>query len=986
MTPLPSEFSTPDSRPSGRKRGRPGALPLLFAFLALAMPAAAQQTGRIAGRVTDATSGAPLGEVQVYLPGTGLGTLTRATGQFLILNAPVGVHELRAERIGLGTVSRQITVAAGQAVEANLTMSAQALGLDEIVVTGAAGASRRREIGNSITQIRADNLAGRPASVANLLQASAPGLDINAQGGELGAAQKIRIRGNNSITQGNNPIIYVDGVRIRSEPLKKVEGVDHPNHSTNRQLSPLEGINPNDIERVEVISGPAATTLYGTDAGNGVIQIFTKKGMAGAPTWTLETQQGAVWGRKFGTDLVPYYRLDPWLKTGHTQRYSVSVRGGGEDLQYLLSGQKTDDEGIVPNEYMKVWSGRGNFTFTPAQNLQIQSNNNWVNQWNKAISTSNAMGLGHNVYRGDANYLSNGSYDAVKVILDYDFQDRVDRGTTGGTITYSPLADFTNRLTIGYDFTNMEQRSIRPFGFPLLPEGALLNHTWQNRLLNFDYVGTYRFDVTSSLRSSFSWGGQAVGDEDRTLRLWGMDFPGAGEPTITSAAIKTSWEERQKVWNAGFFAQNVFDVANRYFITLGMRVDGNSAFGSGFGLQMYPKASLTWVTSDEGFWNPSWGQVKVRSAYGRAGRAPGAFDATRTWTAAGHRGQPAFIPGTLGDPDLGPEITSELEVGADASWMDNRIRSTFTYYNQKTDEALLMVAQVPSNGFQNSQLRNVGKIQNAGTEFTLGVSVLQGENLGWDLGGNVTTNHNEVLDLGGVKQIGTNIIVGQPVPVMTGRYIRNGDKVALTILACTAAAAVADPTIPCIEQNHVYGPNTPTLTWSLNSDLRVPFGIRLSAMGEFKGGGYTTVGIVPGMVSRGGGAPECFPYYTDLKPLGPPPLYIGGTGGVPSLKPETPAIWRARCHPQLSNNGYFILPSDFFRLRNLSASIPVDFLVPERIRGAELTLALNNSWTWLNKEWLTFDPDMKRSEGLEDSFSNDVPPPIAFRASLRFNF
>jgi outer membrane receptor protein involved in Fe transport len=970
-----------------RSRGPHWSLAVTLLLL-LSSPVAAQ-TGRITGRVVDA-AGAPLQDVQVYIPGTGLGTLTRTNGQFLILNAPAGAQELRAERIGLTSATQRVTVVAGQAVEVSFTLTTQALGLDEIVVTGTAGAARRREIGNTITQVTIEDAPDRPTSVGNMLTAAAPGISINAASGELGNGQKIRLRGNHSITMDNDPIIYIDGVRMRSEPLPLVRGVDHPNHSSNRNASALDGINPNDIERVEIISGPAATTLYGTEASSGVIQIFTKRGTSSRPVWEVETQQGAAWSRKFGTDLVPYYRLDPWLRTAHNQEYFGSVRGGGRDLQYYVSGQRGDEEGIVPNENLEKWVLRGNFTFTPIQSLQLQWNSGYQNQWQQSISTSNAMGLGHNVFRGDANYLSDGSYEAVKVILDFDIQDRIERMTSGGTITHSPIADLTNRLTIGYDLTNFEQRQLRPYGFALLPEGALLNHTFQNRLLNFDYVGTYRFGIMESLRSSFSWGGQAVGDEDRTLREWGINFPGAQFPTISSAAATTAWEERQKVWNAGFFFQNVFDLSNRYFLTLGVRVDGNSAFGSGFGLQVYPKASGVWVVSDESFWNEAWGQVKLRGAYGQAGRAPGAFDATRTWQSAALHGQPAFVPANLGDPDLGPEVSAELEAGFDASWLDDRIRSTFTYYSQKTTGALLSVTQIPSNGFQRSQLRNVGETSNKGLEVSLNASIFQRATWGWDAGVNVSTNHSKMESLGGAPAFsvgsGGFIMEGEPIAVMRGRYVRNPDVIATPLSSCTLAAAVADPSLPCIELTHLYGPSAPTLISSVNTTVRLPAGITLSALGEYKGGHHIQVNVVSGMVTRGGAAPECFPYYTSLDQIGPPPLYIGGKGGVPTLKADTPALWRARCDPRLSNDGYFIQPADFFRLRTVSAALPLDFLLPDRVSSGELTLALNNSWTWLNDGWLTFDPELTRAEGLVDSSNNHVPAPITFRSSLRFTF
>ena len=943
---------------------------LLFGVLAVSeTPAAAQEPGRIAGQVSDAGAGAPVSGVQVYIEGLRIGTLSRGNGSFVILSVPPGTHQIVAERLGLRTTTQQVTVGAGATVTVDFVLELEALGLDEIVVTGTAGAARRREIGNSIAQIVVADLADRPVSVVDLLQGAAPGLDVSATGGELGVAPAIRLRGNASVSMSNNPIIYIDGVRMRSEPLAHVGAPDNRGiRGSNTSKSPLNSINPNDIERIEVIKGSAATTLYGTEASAGVIQIFTKRGIQGAPQWAVETQQGAVWSRTFGTPEFPYLRMKPFIKTGHNQYYSASVRGGLEDLQYFVSGSFSDQEGYLPNEFSDEYIIRGNFTFAPARDLTLQWNTAYSREQAQQLSQSNAQGLGHNVYRGDANYFGDDNPDVVAQVLDFDIRHGIDRLTTGGTATYSPLANLTNRLTIGYDWVQQDTRNLRPFGFVLRPRGALLNHHWQNTLLTFDYVGTYSFDLTSALRSNFSWGGQAVSDEEHTVEAWGEDFPGADEPTVNSAADTQGFEERERVWNAGFFFQNVFDFENKYFLTLGFRVDGNSAFGEGFGLQTYPKASFSWVASDEDWWDPGWGSVKVRAAWGKSGRAPGAFDAVRTWETASINGEPAFVPRNVGNPDLGPEVTQEFETGFDASILGDRVQAEFTYYSQKTTDALIRVLQTPSGGFQRSQLQNIGEIKNSGVEVSIFSTLYQRRDWGWDLGLTVSTNHSEAVDLGGAPTFGagggTFIVEGQPVPVIRGRIVTNPDD-------------IADPVIV---SDHIYGPNFATLIMSPNTRVRLPGGISLSVTGEFKGGHFIQDGNVHGGgVSRGASMPMCWPYYED-------------PGVTIVLKPDTPALWRARCTPSLVDSDHLTYEADFFRLRSVSAQIPVNFAFPNRVNDAMLTVALNNSWTWI-KDMPILDPEMRGNQGglgggtsLGNSIAARNPTPISFRASLRVTF
>ena len=979
----------------------------LAVMLGASAGAVEAQTGQVVGLVRDASSGAPLGEVQVHIPNAGLGVLSRADGRFVILNVPVGTHELRAERIGYAASSQEINVTAGQATQVDFSLASQALGLDEIVVTGTAGASRRREVGNSIAQIDMSNISNRPTAATDILQSSQPGIEITGSSGEVGQGKRIVLRGNSSVSMSNQPIIYIDGVRIMSGSFPQTAGRDYrAGRGANVTASPLDALNPNDIERIEVIKGSAATTLYGTEASAGVIQVFTKRGASGAPVWTAEVQQGTGWTPVFGNPcgrgdadfpagftcednpesnymFTERFLRDGWFGIGGgdwgetiegepngyyegreggsmwSQNYSLSVRGGGENLQYFASGGYDDQLGALPNDALEKWAVRGNFTFTPHEALQLQWNTGYTNQWQKNTSTgNNAQGITLNTFRRERNYFASTDFDKVGQVLPFDIQQRIERFTTGGTVTYSPLANLTNRLTIGYDFSQQEARNLRPFGFNQRPLGAIQNNQWQNRLLTFDYVGSYQFVITEALRSNFSWGGQAVGNEIRELEGWGEDFPGAAEPTVSSASIKIAEESREKVWNAGFFFQNVFDITNKYFMTLGVRVDGNSAFGEGFGLQVYPKGSLSWVLSDEEFWPESFGQVKLRTAYGQSGRAPGAFDAVRTWDPVGWAGSPAFVPQNVGNPDLGPEITGEFEVGFDGSWAGDRVNAVFTYFNQRTTDALMEVTQSPSTGFTGSQLENVGEIKNQGIELGLNFGVVQTANYGWDLGVNLTTNDSEVVSLGGAAPFSALngwIEEGQPVPVERDDVVTNPTE-------------IADPEF-ATDVN--IGPQIPTRSVSLNTSVRLPKGIVLSANGEYRGG--HVVSTNPIAISRSVRSPLCRPFYQN------PETSV-------SLVPETPALWRARCTPSLGDG--YSYDGDYFKLRSVSANVPVDFAFPDRVSNASLTLSLNNSWLWM-KDVPWMDPEILGNDGANEpglGASERTPAPVTFRIALRVTF
>jgi outer membrane cobalamin receptor len=983
----------------------------------------AQQAGlgRITGRVNDAASQAPLADVQVYLVGANLGSLSRATGAYVILNVPAGSYELRAERIGLTTVSRQITVAAGQAQEVNFEMASQALGLDEIVVTGTAGASRRREVGNSIAQINTAELPVRATTAGELLLSAAPGVDVTL-GAETGMGTRIRLRGENSINNDNPPIIYIDGVRIFGEAFERTPSKDQGNRFANVNSSPLDMINPNDIDRVEVIKGSAATTLYGTEASGGVIQIFTKRGSQGQPVWTIESQQGTQWSQRYGAGShnngfggsSAFLYMDPWSCTGflkcgelmpgpaHSQVYSGSVRGGGQTLQYFSSADFTTEQGNTIQDQMDRWAVRGNFTFSPWSDLVLQWNNGYTNQWQQNTPTgNNAEGLQLNVFRQNQNYFANRDTAIINQMLTQELTQQAERFTSGGTITYSPAASFTNRFTIGYDHSSQENRHIRPFGFPPHPEGTAFNSTFHRRLLTFDYVGSYSFNVSSSIRSTFSWGGQSVGNETRRVEGYGWGFPGAVFPTVNSASSTLGYEEREKTWNAGFFLQNVFDVANKYFITLGMRADGNSAFGKSFGMQMYPKASATWVVSDESFWSPSFGEFKLRTAYGKSGRPPGTFDAVRTWENVGIGGQPAFIPENVGNPDLGPEVTAEFEAGFDGAWMDNRISAAFTYYQQVTSDAIQGVDQIPSLGFTEDQDINIGKVKNQGTELSVNVTAVRTRDWGWDLGVNYTTNSNEVLEW-----VDDPERVGRPIRYTTWTELINGDQV-LTADMVAQGRAVAqgngsysalscyttnpnfftgDPGVrratlqegdACTQPSQVLHGYPQTLAPTIisgNTTLRLPYGISLATRGEYRSGNWASIN--PIAIDRSVRSPVCIPYYRNEEDV--------------QLKADTPATWVHRCTGSITR--IYNAKGDYFKLRSVTATVPVDFAFPDRFQNAVLTLTLGNIYTW-KKDGLfgTYGIESSGNDGALDrgnglGGNERTPAPASFRASLRVTF
>jgi TonB-linked SusC/RagA family outer membrane protein len=974
------------------------------------------QTGTIAGTVTS-ESGQTLAGAQVLVVGTTLGTRTGTDGRYTIVNVPAAQYRVRVQFIGHRPMDQAVTVTAGGTVTSNFVMRAQALALDAMVVTGTAGTARNREVGNSISSIDMAKVQLPSANIGQLLQGRTAGMTVMPSSAMAGSGSMIRLRGNVSVTMSNQPLIYVDGVRIRSDGYQRnVPPTGSDLRSGNDVASPLNDINPNDIERVEVIKGAAAATLYGTEAAAGVIQIFTKSGRTGRPEWSLSVDQGFVQSLPFGPEpsLAPpgdtifsctvkvgnactgtmqayrdsfpdrfdglpttgvsraggtskYMFIDPWLRNGLRQRYSLSVGGGGENLRYFVSGTSSDEEGVLPNDKEARQSVRGNFSFMPVNNLLFSWNTTYTkDNISNTAAGNNAHGLTLNAFRRDRNYASDDRPEVVEKMLNQEITSDITHLITGGSLNWSPNADFTNRMTVGYDLAQIENRNLRPFGFILAPSGIISSRRNAYENLTLDYVGSYVRSL-AGLRTTFSWGAQGVSTETRETSAYGENFPGPGKPTVSSAGTTLGFEERQRVVNGGFFGQGLFDKDNRYFLTLGFRIDGNSAFGEDFGLQTYPKASVSWVASEERFW-PSWNpEMKFRAAWGRSGRAPGAFDAVRTWEPVGWGGQPAFFPRNVGNADLGPERTTEIELGFDGAFFGDKITSNVTWFTRDVDAALFSARQVPSLGFLNSQLKNVGTMTSSGVEATVNLQVVRNSVLEWLVGGTLFTNSTKVTSLGGAADFSIGnfgwIMRDQAIPVIRTNFcVTNPDELG------------AAPDISSDPNDCVFGPNLPTRTYGVHTNLLLPRGFNLVVRGEYQGGHYMYDGAAFNAVTRSVRWPGCYDFYT-----------LQEAGRTSEIKP----VDQVRCTPATSRADYFIYPANFFKLREVSLSMPVPARYIPGSSSASFTLSGHNVWRWLNDDFPVFDPETGNNGGFDSrvrSILEHVPPPASYTATLRVVF
>ena len=753
------------------------AVPILFVLIALPLPAT-QVVGTITGQVQDGRTGQPVASVQIFIANLNLGALSQANGRFLFQNVPAGTHTLTVERIGYGTVNREVTISAGETAVENFNLNEAALALDELIVTGTAGGTRRRAIGNDVATLDVvDIQAVSPVvNMEQVLSARVPGLLMRPQSGHVGGgAGVIRIRGSSSFGLANDPIIYIDGVRVNTQRLAQ----------RRTSMSRLDDINPEDIASIEVIKGPAAATLYGTEAANGVIQIITKRGTEGEPTFDASVELGANWmnnpytktksytnwglsttGELLSMNMLRAYEErhggQSLLQYGPIKKFSLSVAGGTPQFRYFASANHIDQEGIVDWNSDKRSTGRLSLSITPSDRLDITLNTSVMTGetmepgtfWGQTMRGSPRTAADHG---GVENLLNGwGSFAPDEYRLFQDDRTGVERSNISLTVSFNPVDWLQNRLVVGRDISdqwtwNLDIREPNPaisfFGNGL---GGKSIDEIETKLITFDYSATATFPLTQQLGSATSIGLQYYGKEAWSRSAEGDEFATAALTTVGATATTEGDEDLIENVTLGFYVQEQFDWEDRIFVTGAVRFDDNSAFGTNFDAAVYPKVSATWVLSEESFWGLDLVNVfRARAAWGQAGQQPDVFAAQRLYEAVPGTGNVPFLtPTSFGNADLGPEKSDELEVGFDTGLWNDRVEVGFTYYTRRTTDAIVDRAVAPSFGIPGRQLINVGKVTNWGSETLLDVDVLTGNPVQWNMRFSFATMNNEIKKLG----------------------------------------------------------------------------------------------------------------------------------------------------------------------------------------------------------------------------------------------
>ena len=852
------------------------------------------QEGVVSGTVLAEGTLRALSGVQVSAPDQqGRAAVTDANGRFRITGLSGSQVRLTARMIGFRLNTQTVNVGA---TDVRFVMAERAVELDQIVVTGTAGGQAQRAVGNSIARVDAANVVqqAQVANVQDLINGRAPGVVVMPGTGMVGSGSRIRIRGMSTFSLSGDPLIYVDGVRVNNETGS---GLAVQAFSSG-VVSRLNDFSPEEIENIEILKGPAAATLYGTEAARGVINIITKKGASNGTQYAFTVKRGQqmFWNDE-GRVPTNYWRDPsgnvqsvnvikterergtPVFRKGLLENYAANVSGGAGLLRYFTSAELSNDEGAEPNNARRQFSGRTNLSLTPSSKVDVQTSLGYIASHTTLSCEAGCGGATWGAwYSNPANLASNcpttnapygcgwgRGFQSSPPEADRAMQDwqDINRFTGSAQISFHPFSWFQNKLTVGSDFAQEKNEELLPyltndtlrFFWGSFADGWKYSNRREVVLNTYDYVGSVTRDITKQIGTTTSFGVQYYQKHISSITAEGDFFPAPGLETVGSAATKPFTSDGVLDNNTlGFYGQEQFAWQDRLFLTLAVRVDNNSSFGKDIKWVTYPKASLSWVLSDEPtarrFIPSAINTFKLRTAYGQSGQQPDIFTALRTYSPIpGPNGTGALTPGLVGNPTLGPERGEEFEVGFDAGLMDDRFGVNFDYYHKRTRDAILLRGVAPSTGFgANSQYVNAGAILNQGVEALFKAQVFGNQRFGWDLNLNVSHNWGKVEKLkdkdttivnGSVQQrIGYNPWSWFRERVVSATYDPT-TKRAINAMCDDAKGGVT----PCFNANggviapRVYlGRAVPATEGSFGSTVRFFERFRFNALADFKMG------------------------------------------------------------------------------------------------------------------------------------------------------
>ncbi len=748
------------------------------------------QQQKITGNVTD-SSGQPLPGVSIVIKGTTNGTITDFDGNFSLADVS-GDATLLFSFVGM--LTQEILVS--NQTNFNIVMEEDAIGIEEVVAIGY-GTAKKKDITGSISKVAPAQLEFRPVTSAEeALQGWVPGLNIAQRAGSPGELGTVSIRALGSITAGTSPLWVVDGF---------------PTDQRNAQA-----INPSDIQSIEVLKDASSTAIYGSRGANGVIIITTKSGKKGTSTLNVDISSGVAtfdhnkhnevmnaeeyvqYRKEQNGGTIPDYIANYWdgstntdwldmvTQNGVYQNYAISASGGADKVSYLLSGNYLNQEGTIKGEGYEKYSARLKVDYKPSDNVTIGLNlapnlSNFERNspaidgtdWSSLYAQAMLMSPLAPVYRADGTFSMNSDIagslpvgNPLETMKNYDNNRRLFRMIAGLYGKFEILDGLTFMTTLSANIGNDQSEtyylptvgqtvpiglsSVSSYGTSQSQAIGWLN---ENTLNYKKVVGDHSFDILAGFtlqKNTSKYVSASVSE---------LQVPGIRNVNIGNSETLQGSNGSSANSLVSYLARLNYVYKDKYLLTGTVRTDGSSKFGASNKYHTFGSFALGWRFSEEGFLAGSeyLSNGKLRLSYGQTGsNSIRDFDSRASMNTQRHAFGSSAVLGTVlglpGNDFLTWETSEQFDIGLDLGFIDNRFNLVIDYYNNKTTSLLLTKNVVPSSGYS-SFLTNVGSMRNKGIEFSLDASIVDTKDWGWSVGGNMTINDQEILDLGGDDQI-----------------------------------------------------------------------------------------------------------------------------------------------------------------------------------------------------------------------------------------
>ena len=746
----------------------------------------------VVGTIVD-TDGVPLIGASILVTNTTTGTVTDIDGNFS-LTVPEQGESLTVSYTGFATQTIPLVADEGTY---EIILSADGIGLDEVLVIGYSPVKRKDLVG-SVASIDAKDIDVQAGSTVQSALRNAPGVVVQQSSGAPGAGYNIRVRGSTSVTASNEPLFVVDGVPVIAGSFSQV-GIG------GQQTNALADLNPADIESMEILKDASTTAIYGSRAANGVVLITTKSGQAGKTKININSSYGFnepiklidvvdnvgytdYIEERYGTRDIS--ALDPSLDTTVYNNWQdliynsnpitstdVSMSGGDIKTKFYASLSYDDNQGALEGTRFSRYSGRLNLNHNASDKLQTVFNLGYSNSNNKLIQNDN------NIYGATSSSIllpptvrvrnQDGTFGSAfglenPIAATTEYQNRLisNRLTGNVSATYFFVDELSFTAKLGADIVSVRQNTFEPSTLQSSANGVVQEgSTTDTRIIN-EYTLNYNGSFGTT---QFTAVAGAIFQRDDIRRNFFVtnDVPTNNFPSADAAANPSTVAGDLTGDVLHSYIGNVnFNFGSSLYLTASVRADGSSRFvNDQWGV--FPGLAVGYNFANSGSIGV-FDLLKVRASYGLTGNNNIGNFTTRQLYAGGatYLDAPGIAPTQIGNPDLVWETTAQFDAGLDLAFLDDRIGATFDFYVKNTSD-LILNRPIPTTSGFTVVPQNIGDMRNLGFEASLTFVNVQEEDFNWTTSLFGAVNKNEVQSLFEDQPsdfgFATRLAVGEPI-------------------------------------------------------------------------------------------------------------------------------------------------------------------------------------------------------------------------------